>query len=341
MSIKRVFYMLKPIFSLVILSLPLLALSQKQERAFKNDTSYYETFYRDVTVRLFITQKAVNFVLPAGSASQNFEYDANTKLNTGVGVSWHNLTLNLYYGFRKLNDDDAKGSTKGLDLQLHVYPRRWALDLLLVMPHGFHALPKGYAATPPNDYYYREDAKVRIYGINAYRVPNKAQFSYRAAMAQHEWQKKSAGSLLYGGAVNMVINEAEDSAMIPSALAAGYPQAGITEFKYISIGPGIGYAYTFVVAKHFFIMGSMIGSLNLNLTTEERGDEQTKKASIGPSANYKGAIGYNSNKWGLVASMAGHTFWGTGESSSKFYHSNASFWRLSLSRKLWTKKHGM
>jgi hypothetical protein len=37
--------------------------------------------------------------------------------------------------------------------------------------------------------------KTTFFGISAYQVPNKERFSYRAALLQSEWQKKSAGQL--------------------------------------------------------------------------------------------------------------------------------------------------
>src|ERR1700733_9955644 len=85
---------------------------------FHPDTSYYETYYNDVTARVFVTQKYVDFKLPS-NGGKDLEYHGNKKFNTGVGATWHNLTVNVFYGFSFLNRDTAKGKTKGLDLQFH------------------------------------------------------------------------------------------------------------------------------------------------------------------------------------------------------------------------------
>jgi hypothetical protein len=148
--------------------------------------------------------------------------------------------------------DEAKGKTKGLDLQIHLYPKKWAIDVLFESPKGFYLDQKGIAGAGANNYYYRGDIKSNLYGVSAYRVPNKEKFSYRAAISQTEWQKKSAGSFLYGGNVFHGFLQG-DSAFIPALLMNNYPQKGVTKMSYTSFGPGVGYAHTLVIDQHFFL----------------------------------------------------------------------------------------
>jgi len=288
-----------------------------------HDSSYYDIFWDHITARVYAAQKFTHFTMPSSDGSGDLQYVANPKLNVGLGVTWHNLSLNAFYGFSYLNNKDTvKGKTKGLDLQLHLFPRKWVVDLLVVMPKGFHLNPKGYASVNPSKYYYREDVKERIFGVAAYRLPNKRQFSYRAALVGNEWQKKSAGSLLYGGQAYYVIMESntEDSTLVPQQVQGSFPKlAGITEARFITVGPGIGYAYSFVLNKHLFLMLSGVGHLDLNILTEEKtAASQTKKTSIAPSFAYKSAVGYNSANWGVSATFVGNAFWGKGPSAQKY-----------------------
>lgn len=288
-----------------------------------HDSSYYDIFWHHVTARFYVAQKFTHFTMPSSDGSSDLQYVANPKLNVGIGVTWHNLSLNAFYGFSYLNNKDTvKGKTNGLDLQLHLFPRKWVVDVLVVMPKGFHLNPKGYASANPNTYYYRADVKERIFGLAAYRLPNKKQFSYRAALVNNEWQKKSAGSLLYGGQAYYVIMEsnATDSVLVPKKVQSSFPKlAGITEARFFSIGPGIGYAYSFVLNKHLFLMLSGVGHLDVNIMTEEKTSlVQVKKTSVAPSFAYKSAIGYNSANWGVSASFVGNTFWGKGPSAQKY-----------------------
>jgi len=327
-------FLLLPILSIILLITPTSTHAQKD---IPHDASYYETFPNKITTRIYLSRKYVHLHFkPSGSGNQ-LEYEANPKLNLGVGVTLHNLSLNIFMGPGFLNKKvDPKGKTTGIDIQLHVYPRKWAIDAYGIFPKGYHLEPKGYAAVNSNSYYYRPDLHLHLLGLSAYRVPNKEKFSYRAAIIQTEWQKKSAGSVLYGGEVYYGTVKA-DSAFVPKSVQSQFPQAGISTINFFRIGPGAGYAYTLVLAKHFFITGSLIGNLDLSFTTE-KATAKTNKFAISPAAVYKAAIGYNSATWNVSANLTGNSLWIKGSSSSKDYYWPSGNYRLVLSRKFDLKK---
>ncbi|HEX7847024.1 MAG TPA: DUF4421 domain-containing protein [Chitinophagaceae bacterium] len=299
----------------------------------QHDSSYYETFRDKLTARVYVSQKFLKFSIPASGEATDAEYKANTNMNLGVGVTWHNISANIFYGVKFLNKDDEKGETKGLDLQFHVYPKKWAIDLLALFPKGYYMYPKGYASSNGNSYYYRPDLRLSYAGLSVLRVPNKEKFSYRAAIVQNEWQKKSAGSLLYGGEIYYGRMKG-DSSMIPKKIEGSFAQAGMNQFNFISFGPCLGYAYTLVIDKHFFVSASVAGSLDINLSTEKTGDESRKKTSVSPAAVYKGAIGYNSSNWSLTANACGNALLIKGSASPKNYFIPAGVYRIALAKKI-------
>jgi len=306
---------------------------------YPHDTSYYEIYPNKLTTRLYLSQKYLHINVPNTGGQADMEYKANPKLNLGIGVTWHNLSLNVFKGFAFLNNkDDAKGETKGLDVQLHLFPRKWAIDVLALFPKGFYLDPKGYAAANASSYYYRPDIKFDLMGISAYRLPNKEKFSYRAAIVQNEWQKKSAGSVLYGGEAFYGTIQG-DSALVPKKVENGFAQAGVDNIHFLNIGPGVGYAYTLVLAKHFFVTGSVIGNLDISFTTEKRATTKDNKVAVSPATVYKAGIGYNSSSWNVSANWAGNGLWIDGASSSKNYFSPTGIYRLVLSKKIDIKKH--
>src|SRR5436190_1960904 len=328
---KRVkfFYCSILVASVIGIAIPV---NVKAQKDFPHDTSYYETFPHTITVRLFLSRKYVHLNFPAMGGASELEYKANAKVNLGAGITLHNFSLNIFYGFGFLNNSTKeKGKTKGLDLQLHIYPHKWAIDVLAVFPKGFYLDPKGYASNNPNTYYYRPDIKQTLFGLSAYRVPNKEKFSYRAAILQTEWQKRSAGSVLFGGQVYYG-DVKGDSAIVPKRIQNSFAQAGLTEISFVNIGPGIGYAYTLVMAKHFFITGSLIGNLGINFNTE-KGSSKNTKVSISPAEVFKTAIGYNSRTWSVAANWTGNGIWFKGASSSKDY-----FWPTGQIRFVVSKK---
>jgi Domain of unknown function (DUF4421) len=304
-----------------------------------NDPNYYEIFPEKLTGRLYLSQKFLKFTIPPSGNQTDIEYKANTKLNLGMGVTYHNISANIFYGFAFLNKDTAKGKTKGLDLQIHVYPRKWAIDFTALFPKGYYIFPKGYASSNPNRYYYRPDVKLNLIGVSAYKVPNKEKFSYRAAITQSEWQKKSAGSLLYGGTAYYGTAKA-DSALVPKSIENAFPQKGITNINFIAIGAGAGYAFTLVIDKHFFLTASAVGNLDLTLTSEEGTAGKQRKTSFGPSVVAKAAVGYNSPTWSVAINGLGSALWTKGDSSPNKYYLPTGNLRLIVSRKFNVKKHG-
>lgn len=324
---------------LVSVFTPFVSHSQKAKK-YAHDEKYYEMFPEKLTARLYLSQKYLQFTIPSANNKDEVEYTDNAKKNLGIGVTWHNYSLNLFYGFGFLNTQtEARGKTSGLNLQFHLYPHKWAIDLLGAFPKGNYLSPKGYAAANSNSYYYRPDVKMSLIGVSAYKVPNKEKFSYRAAIVQNEWQKKSAGSFLYGGEA-FIGTVQGDSALVPKAVQNNYSQLGIKKISFFRIGPGAGYAYTFVIDQHFFIMTSLIGNYNFTSTREETASGTSKKTAFNPSIVYKAGIGYNSDTWALVASLTGSNWWLEGGTTTKDYTLPTGAVRISLSKKFDVhKKH--
>src|SRR3954447_17114841 len=248
---------------MIIVSIALIVpLPVKAQKPPDHDTTYYVTYPGILVGRLYFSKKYSSFTLPAPDNGQDIEYKPNSLLTMGLGATYNHLTLNLSYGFNFLNNNsDNKGKTKSLDLQAHLYPHKWALDILAVQHKGLYIQKEGYAADNNNSYYYRPDTKQLFIGFFGYRVLNPERFSFNAAMTQTEWQKKSAGSLLLGGLAYYGQIKG-DSSLVPAKIEEVFPQAaGINNINFIGVGIGGGYAYTLVVAKHFYISASTIANI--------------------------------------------------------------------------------
>jgi len=317
---------------LTILLYPAILFAQQKP---DHDTSYYTTYPRKITTRFYFSKKFTGIDMPAINENNNFHYKPNTQLNTGLGITYNNLSLNLAYPIGFLNNDDEKGKTKSIDLELHMYPYKWAIDVLGILHRGLYIDPKGYASTDNKSYYNRRDATMLLTGAGLYRVVNVERFSYNAAMIQSEWQKKSAGSLLYGGEFYYGYLKG-DSSIIPAEKANLFSQYGINKMQFFTIGAGAGYAYTLVIQKHFYAMGSFIANLDLNLSTEHYEKKQFKKTVLRPSLIYKAAIGYNFGEWNLSANYAGNTLWIKTATASTGYNIPTANYRFILAKRIGT-----
>jgi len=328
------------LFLIIFCSFLILPRATKAQQPPDHDTNYYVTYPGTLVGRLYFSKKYTSLTLPASNDNQDIEYKPNTLLTMGLGATYNNLTLNLSYGFDFLNkNNDDRGKTKSIDLQAHFFPRKWSLSLIAIRHKGLSLEKKGYPADDPESYYYRPDVKQTFVGFSGYRVLNPERFSFNAAMMQNEWQKKSAGSLLVGG-IAYYSEIKGDSSLIPAKIEYAFPQAvSINNINFIGVGIGGGYAYTLVVAKHFYVTASAIVNINANFSTVENGDDKQNRTKINPCLIYKAAIGYNSNSWDISATWAASDLWVTGTYFSDNFKVPMGNYRLIFSKKILLKKH--
>ncbi|MEO7800667.1 MAG: DUF4421 family protein, partial [Ginsengibacter sp.] len=144
--------------------------------------NYFIRYPKKLMIRTFLAQKFAPLTISGPVKELN--YKTNSKLNLGAGFTYRAVTLNLSYGFGFLNKDRG-GKTKGLDFQFHVYPHKWAIDVLGSFRKGFYLDPKNNNGSGLNlsNYYQRPDIKRNISGVSIFRLPNADRFSYRAAIS--------------------------------------------------------------------------------------------------------------------------------------------------------------
>ncbi len=317
---------------LIALCFPYQSKAQKKESV---DNGYYITYPDRLMLDVYLMQKFAPLTI-SSKQEQELNYRTTSKLNYGVGFAYNGFGLNVSYGLS--NKDNGKGKTKGLDFQFHLYPHKWAVDLLGSFRKGYYLDPKKNNGLSQPDFYVRPDLHRSIVGLSVFRVPNSHKFSYRAAFTTNDWQTKSAGSILFGGEAYYGSIKG-DSVIVPASVGSLYEQAGIDKVNFFSIGPGLGYAYTLVIAKNFFITGSAIGSIDLNFSTEERTSNKKNKTSIIPGGIYKAAIGYNSSTWSVSANITGNALYVGSESSSKEYFLPTGNLRFIVAKKLAPRLH--
>src|SRR4030095_336866 len=103
---------------------------------------------------------------------------------------------------------------------------------------------------------------------------------------QSEWQKKSAGTFIfgleaYGGKVEA------DSTIIPTLVNNEEANRKITELHFFEFGPNAGYAYTLVIKKHFFITGSASVSLDFGQTNVFDEGGTVKSTGMSPNSFFR------------------------------------------------------
>ena len=295
-----------------------------------HDSSYYKTYPRRVIGRVFFSQKYTRLKFDSPGES-SLKYVPNNPFAVGVGATYGIATLNLGFGIGGSADKDQKGKTRSLDLQSHIYARKWVIDLYGQFYKGYYLTPKGLAAPVDRDYYVRRDLRVRLIGASAYHLFNSDKFSYRAAFLQNEWQKKSSGSFLLGGEI-YVGSIRGDSAIGPVATDNQFGDLGIRQVNFVEFGPGAGYAYTFVLQQNWFATASATVNADIGFNKEKVAAGKEKQTSISPNFTLRAVAGYNSDKWSATISWVENNINSNG-SNKREYLARAGNVRVTLAKR--------
>lgn len=296
------------------------------------DSNYISTYDSLLTGRFYFSRKYTTIILEGSRSVANLRYRPNTTLNMGIGATYRAFSLNLAYGFPFLNPDKGRGRTRYLDLQSHIYPRNWTIDFFGQFYKGYYLSPKGLGRADQASYYVRPDLGISLFGLAVYNLRNGDCFSYRAAFLQSEWQKKSAGTFLFGAEV-YAGSVTGDSAMVPSIIEQNYFQRDIWRVRFVELGPGAGYAYTLVFKKHWFLTGAATLNVDIGLSREYREGDASSKVSVSPNFIYRGVTGYNSDNWNLNFSLVGNTIYVRGNSSKNDYQYNTGNYRFTIAKR--------
>lgn len=306
----------------------------------ETDTAYVKPYLNDITARIFLSQKYTSILVPGSSTVPSFRYRPNTTLNLGIGATYRSFTFNVAYGFRGLNANrEEKGRTRYLDAQAHLYGRKVVIDLFGQFYNGYYIAPRGYIAGTPG-FYIRPDVKVRMVGGSAYYAFNHRKFSYRAGLIQNEWQTRSAGTFLLGGDIYYgIINS--DSIIVPHELASGLPQGAVKRLRFFNIGPGGGYAYTFVYRRNWFATGSLTVNIPIDFVKETSLSEDDKnKISFSPNFIARLAVGYNSRRWIYTATLVSSVVTANGSYNEGMYRINTGNYRFTVARRFSLSRKG-
>ncbi|MGV3638452.1 MAG: DUF4421 family protein [Flavobacteriales bacterium] len=268
--------------------------------------SHDPTFVRDlshrVTLRAYGSHKFNSMLLRANGGYADLRYRPNGQVNLGIGASLRKFTLNIGVRMPFVNDDqDRKGRTRYLDAQANLYGVRQATNLFLQVYKGYHITShskEDLAWTGPTEFPYRADVLQYNFGISSLRILNHQRFSYRAGFNQDAVQLKSQGSWLLGGYLTGFVLRA-DSSLIPSRLNDQFPlTVGVQGASYYDMGPMVGYAYTHVLTRNWFVSvsGAIGAGLSAQVLRRRHGEGLAPTTYVGSGwhTQLKAAAGYNS-----------------------------------------------
>lgn len=267
----------------------------------KNDTSYITDLTQDLTIRLYGSRKYTSYHLSDLNLKQRLTYRPNSPLNFGFGFNYKFLGLNIGINFPFVNTHDVYGKTKFLDLQSHLYLRKLVIDFYGQYYNGYYlANPSALTGNNHNRVYRRPDLRTLNIGMSAQYIFNDRRFSFRSAYLQNEYQKKSSGSFMAGGDMHAILIRS-DSAIVPANIRFDdfFNNNHFNRSNIYSVTINGGYAYTFVIKKHFFTTLAAHGGFGFNYTTLQDPFNGANDNGVQGQLNatIRIAAGYNSERY--------------------------------------------
>lgn len=246
------------------------------------DTAYIEKPDNELIFRLYLSRKFTDFTVQ--HPDRQLRFLPNSGLNLGIGATYKTLTLNLAFPFGFLNPTRRSDFPRYFDLQAHLYPENWIIDLFGQFYNGYSIRDYGEGGED----YARPDMKMRKIGANVNYLFNGEQISFAASMLQSEIQKRSAISPMLGFELYRITIKA-DSLIFPQDAGVDF---NFERGDFIQFGPNAGLVGTLVFGKGFFITGAMSADLGLGYGRLERQSE-SRVWEFNPTYFARGFAGYN------------------------------------------------
>ena len=260
------------------------------DRPFKNgDTSFIKSDPDLWSIRLNTTYKFNNYkIADPVSDSQSF-FQGKTSIGFGAGFSFRNFNVDVAvktHPYHTTHNFIVNGLKT--DMVFSMYNHQHLLD-------GEAQFYDGYQEKQVQTLTLIDDsvqAHVRNFGLHYDYLLNSKKISMTAAMMGTEIQLRSAGSLMCGGEVNYFHEFTKTDVTYPLIFAP--PNLNIAQ-----LGLSIGYAYTFVIKHHLFLMVNPTPSVTF---VTGFGQPVQVEKGISFSLLNREAIGINLNHVYVIAS---------------------------------------
>lgn len=274
----------------------------------KKDTTksdYFKDYSDHLLIKFGTVVKSYNLSIVNKSSNQTAEFmpPGITSLGGGVNYKWFGLFV--AFGMPTSKENDYKyGKTTRLDAQFNIYSKKFGVDAILQTYKGFYlSNPKALDDWTENYFPQLPRMQAASLGVGGYYFFNNKKFSYKAAYVRNAVQTKSAGSFLLGGYFNLDYAGYEDGAFEQDSIVSFIPNMmsqelidtfDIKTFTSKSYGISLGYTYTFVFFKKWFLNFSLVPGFGpKNLTVYNSKGENLTKAGVVSRVTVRAALGYD------------------------------------------------
>lgn len=264
-----------------------------------SNVSYDTTRIKDLSHQLslwpYTISKLYEIKIKNENTNKELVLSPNKQINLGLGFNYKWMGLGIAFKSPwSRNDDDKRGETQRLDLQLNIFTRSVGADLSFQYYKGYYvANPGAFTEWNEPDYPLLKDLQTASFELSGYYFSNHKKFSYRAAYIRNELQLKSAGSPIIGGYSRWDLAYSPEG-FVPQELPVFLKDSfKIDGYRTFNLGLSFGYTYTFVFWDQFFLNLSLVPGVGVKRLVVNI-DEEKEKDKTGASARLlvRNAVGY-------------------------------------------------
>jgi len=267
------------------------------------DTNFIGIYPYDGGIYSYISNKSNDLSYRNTQKNYTLYYYPNTWGYWGIGAyyKWLDLSVNLYsFGKR---DESLYGITSRIDLQSHIYLRKYIIDAFFQYYNSFYS-NSYYLTNDSNKIYLRPDIKMFHSGINFLRIVKYNKFSVKSAFSQSEIQKKSVGTWIWGAKFN-IFGISADSVFSSSILHSIFPKDyRLISFNSTQIGIKGGYMYNYKRKYWTFNITVILGLSNQfqQKVLASNIDKNYVHVTTDVTVNVRLAASYSKNRYYLIIS---------------------------------------
>ena len=249
-------------------------------------------------LRLVYQERKLPLILEPLTGTSSAVYQPNSSRSLGIGGNLLGISYTLSFQLPRAFQRDTSrfGNTTQRDLRINAFYKRLGLQLDRQDYTGYYLsniqeLDANWQAG--SGFPYRQDLRVRRFGVGLSYLFQPDRFSYSAALNNRRKQFRSGGTFvvqLYGGRLRV----GGDSLLLPRAFFAGAGQAGLVEevnVYHASLMPG--YAHTFVLGRFYLMTSLTLGPEVQKRNLFMESSDSKEQWSVEGRLQMQAAVGYD------------------------------------------------
>lgn len=275
-----------------------------QTNSDSTESPFYISYRDKINVGVVGITKFNTFsITEDNNENDEIEFSTNESFSVGIGFNYKWIGFNATLNLPELNVDIEKyGKTSGIDLQVDFFTKAWLFNISSNIYEGFYW-------TNPNAVYknWNTNDSVVIYpdissitaSISGLVSLNSDKLSLRSVFVGNEAQLRSAGSWLIGGQTSFHTMHSKNRLLSDNSKEI-YPKIYSTQsISSLTLGASVGYTYTYVTKKGFFVNFVALPGVNIQTVTTKQFDNENDytKKGLSTKIHFRLCSGYQNKKY--------------------------------------------